>query len=162
MQDSISLGLTQNDVPTTSDDYYTPPWIFESLGLTFDTDPASPVGGIPWIPVKRYYSLIDDGLSQEWVGRVWLNPPFSKPSPWVEKFIHHNNGILLAPTSGNGRWLNDIFNEATAILLLPPSIKFMRNKTNLMPNAIPIRCALFAMGEENAEALRKTGFGKVR
>jgi hypothetical protein len=30
---------------TTSDDYYTPPHIFERLGLTFDLDVCAPPGG---------------------------------------------------------------------------------------------------------------------
>jgi hypothetical protein len=34
----------------TSDDYYTPPWIFEKLAITFDLDVASPTGGCHWIP----------------------------------------------------------------------------------------------------------------
>lgn len=28
-----------------TDERYTPAWVFEGLGLTFDLDPASPVGG---------------------------------------------------------------------------------------------------------------------
>lgn len=159
MQDSISLGLSQNDVPTTSDDYYTPPWVFESLGLTFDTDPASPVGGIPWIPVKRYYTLIDDGLSQEWVGRVWLNPPFSKSSPWVRRFIDHGNGIILVPLS-KSKWFNDLFDKADSMAVLPPTMKFQTKAGLLAPIFMPV--ALFAIGAENKEALQNGNFGRVR
>jgi hypothetical protein len=155
MQESLNITLSEKD-------YYTPQWIFDGLGLEFDTDPAQPIGGIPWIPVKKYFTILDDGLAQKWTGRVWLNPPFSNPTPWVEKFIQHGNGVLLAPTSGNGKWLNTIFNLADAVLLLPPSIKFMKNREELMNAGIPIRCGLFALGEENAEALRRTGFGRVR
>ena len=159
MQDSILLNLTQNDVPTTSDDYYTPPWVFESLGLTFDTDPASPVGGIPWIPVKRYYTLIDDGLSQEWVGRVWLNPPFSKPTPWVNRFLDHKNGIILVPLS-KSKWFNDLFNMAEAMVVLPPNLKFQTKNGLLAPIYMP--SALFACESQNVQALKKGNFGRVR
>jgi hypothetical protein len=31
----------------TSNDYYTPAWIFEKMGLEFDLDVASPPDGIP-------------------------------------------------------------------------------------------------------------------
>lgn len=34
-----------------SDDWYTPPSIFEALGLTFDLDPCSPGEG-HWVPTR--------------------------------------------------------------------------------------------------------------
>ena len=37
----------------TSDDVYSPPHVFERLGLTFDLDVCAPKGGLPWIPAKR-------------------------------------------------------------------------------------------------------------
>ena len=83
----------------TSDDYYTPAWIFERMGIEFDLDVAAPPGGIPWVPAKRYFTMEDDGLSQPWEGRVWMNPPFSKPSPWARKFIEHRHGVALVPHS---------------------------------------------------------------
>ena len=81
MDISLDLGLDPDDVPKTSDDYYSPKWIFEALQLEFDTDPAQPIGGVSWIPVKKYYTIIDDGLSQPWDGRVWMNPPYSQTTP---------------------------------------------------------------------------------
>ena len=47
----------------TTDDHYTPPWIFEALNVQFDMDVSAPVGGVPWIPTKRFLTVIDDGLS---------------------------------------------------------------------------------------------------
>ena len=43
----------------TSDDYYTPAWVFERMGIEFDLDVAAPPGGIPWIPAKRFIGGID-------------------------------------------------------------------------------------------------------
>lgn len=54
----------------TSDDYYTPAWVFERMGVEFDLDVCAPPGGIPWIPAKRYFTQEDDGLSQPWDGLV--------------------------------------------------------------------------------------------
>jgi hypothetical protein len=73
----------------TSDDHYTPAWIFETLDLTFDLDVAAPPGGIPWIPARRYYTMEDDGLAQPWNGLVWMNPPYSNATPWVNRFLEH-------------------------------------------------------------------------
>ena len=75
----MGKGLTghesQNNV---SVDWYTPPWVFERLGLRFDLDPCQPSGGIPWIPADTYYDLAIDGLLTPWYGLVWMNPPYGK------------------------------------------------------------------------------------
>lgn len=61
----------------SSDEYYTPREIIESLG-TFDTDPCAPVNP-QWPTAKQMFTKEDDGLRQEWIDRVWLNPPYSAP-----------------------------------------------------------------------------------
>lgn len=79
----------------TSDDYYTPAWVFERMGISFDLDVCSPPGGVPWIPAARYFTQADDGLVQPWEGRVWMNPPYSQATPWVNRFIEHHHGVAL-------------------------------------------------------------------
>jgi hypothetical protein len=49
-----------------TDERYTPEWIFSTLNVEFDLDPCSPIGGIPYAPIKNYYTVEDDGLSKEW------------------------------------------------------------------------------------------------
>jgi len=85
----------------TSDDYYTPQWVFDAMGITFDLDVAAPPGGVAWLPATRYFTMADDGLEQPWDGRVWMNPPYSNPTPWVDKFINHGHGIALLPHSAS-------------------------------------------------------------
>jgi hypothetical protein len=48
-----------------SDDWYTPPEIFDALRLTFDLDPCSP-GPAHWVPARQLFTLRDDGLAQPW------------------------------------------------------------------------------------------------
>jgi hypothetical protein len=52
-----------------------------------DTDPA-------WSPksfsrARHCYTKRDNGLLRTWYGRVWLNPPWSLPMPWVERLLEH-------------------------------------------------------------------------
>jgi hypothetical protein len=101
----------------TSDDYYTPSWLFERMGITFDLDVCAPPGGVPWIPAARFYTQEDDGLASEWSGRVWMNPPFSAPEPWISKFIAHSHGVALVPMS-NGRWFHTLWGHARGIVLV--------------------------------------------
>ena len=157
MDISLDLGLDEKQVAKTSDDYYTPKWIFDKLGLEFDTDPAQPIGGCSWIPVKQYFTIIDDGLTQEWTGRVWLNPPYSKPAQWVKRFVNHGNGVMLINLA-KSRWFDELWVQAHGIAILPYNMKFETPSDGLKCISMPT--ALFAMGDENVEALKS--FGRVR
>ena len=100
----------------TSDDYYTPSWVFEEMGVEFDLDVAAPTGGVPWIPAKRFYTKADDGLAQPWEGRVWMNPPYSKTTPWMRKFLAHGNGICLVPWAKSA-WTLEAFRQLDYIAI---------------------------------------------
>lgn len=121
MSQQSLLGIEQSEA--TTDDYYTPEWIFDGMGLEFDLDPAAPPGGVEYIPAKRYLTKQDDGLNAEWVGKVWLNPPFSEMSPWARKWIAHGNGVLLAPVS-KAAWPSEVMNAANAIWVPRSGIPF--------------------------------------
>lgn len=148
--------FTEEQTETTSDDYYTPKWVFDLLGLHFDLDVASPPGGPPFVPCDNFYTQADDGLAQDWHGRVWMNPPFSNPTPWVKRFVEHGNGVGLVPSS-NGKWWLSLWQSDCAIVITSP-IKFLCGDGNTA--GISVRTWLIASGAENVEALRN--FGKVR
>ena len=143
----------------TSDDYYTPPFIFTALGLIYDIDVASPPGGVPWIPKKRYFTVLDDGLNQDWEGLVWCNPPYSCTAPWANKMIAHNNGIALMPLS-KSQWFNEMWAKSKAAVILPPNLKFMRGNGSAAP--IFMGVMLHAFGDQAAAALIKSNLGRVR
>jgi hypothetical protein len=113
------LEISTLSEPRESDQCFTPEHIFASLGLKFDLDVAAPVGGVDWVPAKRHYSHKDDGLKQPWRGRVWMNPPFSNPKPWVEKFLAHGNGVALLPMS-KSKWFFELWSSNAKIVFPPP------------------------------------------
>lgn len=141
----------------TSDDYYTPPEIFKLLDLVFDLDVSAPPNGAPFVPCKKYLTQAEDGLTSNWFGSVWMNPPYSNPTPWVERFIEHRQGVALLPTS-NGRWFRTLWNSGASFGVLD----YLRFHTpnGVMPQPAPNRCWLVAFGEQEVKALHK--FGKVR
>lgn len=73
-------------------DRYTPACIIEAARTTLDAidlDPASSTVAQQVVQATRYYTRTEDGLRQPWRGRVWLNPPFDDPTPWIDKLLSH-------------------------------------------------------------------------
>lgn len=128
----------------TTDDRYTPAWIFETMRLEFDLDVAAPPEGVPWIPARRYYTKADDGLAHGWEGLVWCNPPFSEPAPWVERWTSHPDGVWLGPCS-NGRWVTKIMRSADWIWFADSPIHFISPAG--VPEGIPVRTFMAARGQ---------------
>jgi hypothetical protein len=108
-----------------TDEWYTPKYIFDALGVTFDLDVASPKGGPRHVPCKEWIS--EDSLSKEWHGFVWMNPPFGHQSTkraWLSKFMIHGNGIALLPDRTSAPWWQEAAPLADAILFCSPKVKF--------------------------------------
>ena len=157
MQNSLFNVVNEG---VTTNDYYTPKWLFDAMGLEFDIDVAAPVHGIPWIPAKRWFSQADDGLAQDWGnGLVWMNPPFSKPAPWFNKFIENNNGVALGVVS-KSRWFATMWAVSDAIIPLPRLVTFVRPDGTL--KEISYQTFLFALGQPATAALHRTKLARVR
>jgi hypothetical protein len=153
------IGINKKDYKPKND-YYTPEWIFDRLGLTFDLDVAAPEGGISWIPAKKHYSIKDDGLIQRWEGLVWMNPPYSQCVPWVSKFREHANGVALLPTS-KAAWFKQLFDDDRVAVLHPSqNVRFLTPENEVKGIFMPT--LLFGMGTQAIEALHQSGLGKVR
>jgi hypothetical protein len=135
----------------TSDDYYTPQWLFDSLQIQFDLDVASPPHATN-VPCKQYLTQAENGLTTDWIGNVWMNPPFRQTAPWAYKFMQHKYGICLVPMSKT-KWFNKLWNECEGIVPLPNDFAFQQGN-------IFLATVLCAYGDANVEALHR--IGKVR
>ena len=99
-----------------------------------------------------------DGLKQKWEGRVWLNPPYSRPTieHFITRMVEHNNGIALLFNRLDNKMFQDVvFPKAKGILFMKGRIKFHREDGTIgeSPGCGSI---LVAFGEENAEILRSS------
>ena len=114
-----SVGLT--------DEWYTPPSVFEAPGCEFDLDAASPGAAIvPWIPAKLHITA--GSLEREWSGFTWLNPPFGARNgliPWINKFIEHGDGVMLVPDRTSAPWWHLWAPRMEMIIFVRSKIKFI-------------------------------------
>ncbi|MGY0790889.1 DNA N-6-adenine-methyltransferase [Azospirillum argentinense] len=143
-----------------SNDWYTPPEIFDALGLTFDLDPCSP-GPEHWVPARRVYTMADDGLVQPWQGLVWMNPPFGGRNghvPWLRKFLEHGNGIALLAARTSAGWFHEWAVKADTMLFPRGKTKFIRPDGSV-GGSPGTGIVLLGVGEVANNALRRSGLG---
>ena len=136
-------------------DWYTPKAVIDSLAQ-FDLDPCTCIEAMQVNnSAKNYFTIEDDGLKQEWKGRVWLNPPYSQPDLrlFLEKMALHNNGIALTGSRIDTKWFHDVVLEhASGIKLIYGRIKFHK-PDGLVANQPKNGSILISFGKENAEIL---------
>ena len=143
-----------------SDDWYTPPALFDALGLTFDLDPCSPGPG-HWVPARAIYTKADDGLSQPRAGCVFMNPPFGGRHghvPWLQKFLAHGNGVAIVRAYTSAGWFHDLAVHAETMLFPRGKTKFIR-PDGTIGTAPGHGIVLLGMGRAANEALRRSGLG---
>ena len=155
-------------VSNENDEWYTPSWIFRSLAIVFDLDPCSPGAPPSTVTAARHLTKADNGLTAEWLGSVWLNPPFSSKRAWYERLVKHGNGIALMPARTETADLQDYMRAAQALLFLKGRIYFERgyrpggNGVGGVTTRPPFGIVLCAYGEEMADALLRSELLGVR
>lgn len=135
--------------------WLTPKQYVKPLG-DFDLDPC----GAPGHSLARKTYLLedgDDGLQDDWFGRVWLNPPYGKlTEPFLNRLAEHGNGIALVfARTETGMFFREVWPKADALLFLKGRISFLtadgvKAKANAGAPSV-----LIAYGSENAETLRR-------
>lgn len=136
-------------------EWYTPNWVFDSLGISFDLDPCHPHDAETPVPASVKYTLFDDGLSKPWFGRVWLNPPYGKETPlWMNRMIDHGDGVALVFSRTDSRWCQEAMKSATAMLFVSGRVDFIPGNENQHKKArAGAGTLMFAFGDFCAAAL---------
>ena len=100
---------------------------------------------------KKYYTIEDDGLSQDWSNeRVFMNPPYGrKIGKWIKKAYEESKKsaivVCLIPARTDTRYWHDyIFPHAT-IRFLKGRVKFENGKK---PQSAPFPSAVVIFGDE--------------
>ncbi len=157
-------GFSHESHYNESIEWYTPPVIFDALGLSFELDPASPgPAGVPWIPVSEHLTVNEDGLKVSWAGkRVWLNPPYGdNTKEWMKKFIEEQcTGCMLVFARTDTKWFHEYAIQADALCFVKGRIKFIRGD-GFVGSGCGAASLLIAKGQGCVDALRNSRLGFV-
>ena len=128
----------------------TPLWLIEALG-NFDLDPCA-------YPNHKTANNLNvwpsDGLSIDWHGRVWCNPPYSKPKPWLERMANHNNGVALVLASTDTEWFHEASKSCSSILFMKGRPFFIRESDRVN---VKLMRATLLIEWGNSNSLEKSG-----
>jgi phage N-6-adenine-methyltransferase len=138
-----------------SDNWPTPQDLFDTLDAEFhfDLDPcASPANA----KCARYFTVTNDGLDQEWTGRVFMNPPYGATiGQWMRKAHESARAgtaelvVCLVPARTDTRWWHDFATEG--------EIRFLRGRLRFgdgkYPAPFPSALVVFRDAESVTKAL---------
>ena len=143
------------------DEWYTPREIIdlvtEFFGGNIDLDPASCEEANRVVRACQYYSQESSGLEQDWLGNVFLNPPYSREllTPFIDKAIQQamdsftNQTIILVNNVTDTKNFHKLLNHSNSMCLIKGRLKFWN------PARPAAQCpvqgqVLFYMGKESA------------
>lgn len=132
-----------------------------------DLDPASSEIAQKRVKAKRFFTMTDDGLTKQWKGRIYLNPPYT--SGLVDKFLsklvsHLNAGevseaIVLVNNATDTGWMQDAAKAASVVCFPRGRIRFLDE--NGKPGAPLQGQAILYFGDEGerfADVFQTFGF----
>lgn len=115
----------------SSDDWATPPEIVADLAARYGPFDLDPCARPETAKAPIYFTPADNGLAMTWFGRVWLNPPYSDPGPWLKKAKESvQRGdcecvVALLPAATDTAWFHDY-------VLHDASLEFRRGRVRFL------------------------------
>ena len=134
-----------------TDEWSTPNSFFDKLNkmFSFTLDPCATHNNHK---CPKYYTIEEDGLEKDWVGEtVFVNPPYSKNSSWLEKcFLEAKKPkttiVVLMPSRTDTRYWHDYAMKATHIYFIKGRLKFGQQK-----NSAPFPSALLVFNSMSGD-----------
>lgn len=124
-------------------EYYSPPEIVDTARHVMrgiDLDPASCAEANEIVQAEMYFDEEDDGLTKQWTGKVWMNPPYTKKI--IDKFIHKlctdpiDQAIVLLNNNTETKWAQEILSVSNVICFPSRRVKFWNSKGKMLKGAM--------------------------
>jgi phage N-6-adenine-methyltransferase len=96
---------------SASDNWATPQYFFDQLDREFGFN-LDVCASAENAKTARYFDVAKDGLSQEWRGIVWCNPPYGREiGKWIKKAyessLQGSVVVCLVPARTDTKWWHD-------------------------------------------------------
>lgn len=134
----------------------------------FDIDPASSELANKTVKANKFFDIEANGLNQKWLGKIWMNPPYSQPDIrlFIEKLVDEfNNGnvteaIALTHNYTDTAWFHTAINTASAVCFTRGRIGFINPEGK---KAAPTQGQAFIYFGDRAQEFNRafSQFGKV-
>jgi ParB family chromosome partitioning protein len=129
----LNIGGAHVEKNSGENEWYTPVVFLDAARKAMgriDLDPASSEVAQRTVKAKRYYTRDDDGLKQEWKGRVWMNPPYAKDlcGQFVGKLLAETGvtqAIVLVNNATETAWAQPLLRRASAVCFPSSRIRFL-------------------------------------
>lgn len=123
----ITSGLFTSNTP----EWATPQDFFDKLDseFHFDLDVCATAENAK---CKRFFTKEQDGLSQQWGGVIYMNPPYGREIvKWVKKCSEYNGtAVALLPARTDTRWFHDYIYGKAEIRFIKGRLKFGGSKNS--------------------------------
>jgi len=117
-------------------EWYTPSNIIEAARDTMgsiDTDPASSEIANETVKASVYFTEQTNGLDKEWIGNVWMNPPYAQPliEHFCDKFVNElanknmSQGCIIVNNATETKWFQTILEDSNAMCFIKSRVKFV-------------------------------------
>ena len=140
------MSINRGMLTSLTDQWATPQAIFDLLDTEFHFE--LDVCALPNnAKCPRYFTPAEDGLSQEWQGTCWMNPPYGRDIPmWMQKAYESSQAgatvVCLVPARTDTAWWHDYatkgeirfvrgrlrFGSATSAAPFPSAIVIFRDR----------------------------------
>ena len=162
------------DRSRTSDEWYTPNDIMilvRQVLKTISLDPCSSVEANKVVKAKKFYTIEDDGLSKDWYGKVWMNPPrgiderISIQSVWCERLVNEyiqgnvTEALFIIRAVIGYDWFENIWNKCPNVCFLSKRPQYYRGSVGNIAGADQITGAIFYLGN-NVKKFQKVFKGR--
>jgi phage N-6-adenine-methyltransferase len=141
------IGNKKNSFASKDIEYSTPISIVQPLiaefGITRDVCASQKNHKLP-----DYWTKDDDAFTMDWVGNIWMNPPFDRNlAKWVKKASdeadkHGGNKVCLIPVRSNTKWWAQYIPKA--------EIRFINGEVNFNdePRGLWMGMCIIIFGEQ--------------
>lgn len=154
-------AMTSGMMSSLTDDWPTPRYVFDRLNDEFHFDLDVCADDLNH-KCERYYTKETDGLSQEWNGMCWMNPPYGRTiGQWVKKAYESARGgvvvVCLLPARTDTKWWRDYVMKASELRFISGRVKFGDSK-----QGAPFPSVIAIFGTPTTPRICQTAFEEVR